>query len=76
MNNPSLILADEPTGALDSKTGQWVMDILSELHQSWTTIVMVTHEQYIADNADRIIYLRDGKVVDKKPSSLNKQKNV
>ncbi len=76
MNNPSLILADEPTGALDSATGDGVMEILGELHSSWTTIVMVTHEHYIAENADRIIYLRDGKVVNKKPSSLNQSPNV
>jgi putative ABC transport system ATP-binding protein len=64
LNKPSIILADEPTGALDSKTGDEVMGLLETLHQDGVTIIMVTHEQYIAEYADRIIYLKDGKVVD------------
>ena len=61
--NPKLILADEPTGNLDSKNGQEVMNLLSELNKEGTTIVMVTHSQHDAGFASRIIKLFDGKVV-------------
>lgn len=61
--NPKLILADEPTGNLDSKNGKEVMTLLGELHKSGTTIVMVTHSQHDADYADRVINLFDGEVV-------------
>ena len=60
---PKLILADEPTGNLDSKNGREVMELLQELHRDGTTIVMVTHSQHDADYADRIIHLFDGQVV-------------
>ena len=62
--NPKLILADEPTGNLDSKNGKEVMDLLTELHKEGTTIVMVTHSQRDAGYADRIINLFDGRVVE------------
>ena len=61
--NPKLILADEPTGNLDSKNGKEVMDLLSELHSEGTTIVMVTHSQKDAAVAERIINLFDGQIV-------------
>ena len=61
--NPKLILADEPTGNLDSKNGKEVMGLLSELNKEGTTIVMVTHSQHDAGYADRIINLFDGQVV-------------
>ena len=61
--NPKLILADEPTGNLDSKNGKEVMRLLSELNKEGTTIVMVTHSQHDAGYADRIINLFDGQVV-------------
>ncbi|MGN0257865.1 MAG: ABC transporter ATP-binding protein [Bacteroides sp.] len=61
--NPKIILADEPTGNLDSKNGKEVMDLLSELHREGTTIIMVTHSQHDATYADRIIHLYDGQVV-------------
>lgn len=61
--NPKLILADEPTGNLDSKNGAEVMSLLTELNREGTTIVMVTHSQHDAGYADRIIKLFDGKVV-------------
>ena len=60
---PKLILADEPTGNLDSKNGKEVMDLLCELHKEGTTIVMVTHSQHDAGYADRIINLFDGQIV-------------
>ena len=60
---PKLILADEPTGNLDSKNGKEVMDLLSELHKEGTTIVMVTHSQHDANYADRVINMFDGAIV-------------
>lgn len=60
INNPSIILADEPTGNLDSKTGEEIMRIFTDLHQAGNTIILVTHEEYIARHAKRIIRLFDG----------------
>jgi len=60
VNDPSIILADEPTGNLDSKTSYSIMDLFQELHDKGNTIVMVTHEDDIAEYAHRIIRLRDG----------------
>lgn len=61
--NPKLILADEPTGNLDSRNGEEVMNLLSELHNDGTTILMVTHNQHDADYAEKVIHLFDGQVV-------------
>ncbi len=63
ITNPSIILADEPTGNLDSKSGAEIMNILQDLHEEGKTIVLVTHERYVAEHAQRIIRLLDGKVV-------------
>ena len=60
VNNPSLILADEPTGNLDTKTGEEIMVLFRDLHSKGHTIILVTHEEYIAEHAERIIRLRDG----------------
>lgn len=60
VNNPSIILADEPTGNLDSKTSYGIMDLFQELHDGGNTIIMVTHEDDIAHYAHRIVRLRDG----------------
>lgn len=62
VNNPSIILADEPTGNLDSKTSYGIMELFHELHQKGNTIIMVTHEDDIAHYAHRVIRLRDGLV--------------
>jgi putative ABC transport system ATP-binding protein len=62
VNDPSIILADEPTGNLDSKTSHEIMDLFDQLHQKGNTIIMVTHEEDIANYAHRIIRLRDGLV--------------
>jgi len=62
VNEPSLILADEPTGNLDSRTGQEIMNLFRKLHQRGHTIIVVTHDREIAAHAERIIYLRDGKI--------------
>ena len=63
--NPKIILADEPTGNLDSKNGKEVMNLLGELHQEGTTIIMVTHSQHDASYADRIVRLYDGEIVER-----------
>lgn len=60
----SVILADEPTGALDSRTGQEIMDLLIQLNRSGKTVIIVTHNEKIAEQTSRIIYLKDGKIVD------------
>lgn len=62
VNNPSIILADEPTGNLDTKTSEEIMDILNTIHEAGNTVILVTHEEDIAEYAHRIIKLRDGKV--------------
>lgn len=62
VNNPSILLADEPTGNLDTKTGDEIMLLFEELYRGGNTIILVTHENEIADHARRIIRLRDGKI--------------
>jgi putative ABC transport system ATP-binding protein len=64
VNKPTVILADEPTGALDSKTGAQIMDLLTELNREGKTVIIVTHEEEIAACTDRIIVLRDGLIVE------------
>lgn len=61
-NEPSLLLADEPTGNLDSKTGQEILKLFQKIHDRGNTIMMVTHDQNIADLAQRIIHVKDGKI--------------
>ncbi|BAU64782.1 ABC transporter related [Stanieria sp. NIES-3757] len=63
VNQPLLLLADEPTGALDSKTTQEVLNIFGELHSSGITVIMVTHEPELARQTERIIWFRDGQVI-------------
>jgi len=62
MNKPRVLLADEPTGNLDEKTGAGILDLIVEQHRRGLTIVMVTHDPAIADRADRIVHLHDGKI--------------
>ena len=62
VTDPSIILADEPTGNLDSKSGEEIMKIFDSLHDQGNTIILVTHERYIADHANRTIHLLDGKI--------------
>jgi len=63
VNKPSLILADEPTGNLDSKTGEEIVGIFRDLHRQGNTIIMVTHNQELANFAQRIFYLKDGEII-------------
>ncbi|SRX55371.1 ABC transporter ATP-binding protein [Aequorivita sp. CIP111184] len=62
VNKPSIILADEPTGNLDSKTSEEIMNLFNDIHKAGNTVILVTHEEEIAENAHRIIRLRDGVV--------------
>jgi lipoprotein-releasing system ATP-binding protein len=64
MHNPEVLLADEPTGNLDAKTGESILDMIAEQHRAGLTIVMVTHDQWIAARANRTVHLVDGKVAD------------
>ena len=63
VKNPDIILADEPTGALDEETGNRVMNIFEEIHKAGKTIIIVTHDEKIAKRCDRTIRLMDGKIV-------------
>ena len=63
VNRPSILLADEPTGALDTKTGEEVMALFEELHQQGMTLIVVTHDMEIAEQAQRIVTLRDGMII-------------
>ena len=62
VNNPSIVLADEPTGNLDSKTGVEIMSLFERLHEAGNTIILVTHEPEVAAHAHRTIHIRDGQV--------------
>ena len=72
VNNPSIILADEPTGNLDSKTGLEIMALLDTLHARGNTIVLVTHEADIAEFAHRVVHIRDGQIFSDEPSSRHR----
>ncbi len=75
-NNPSLILADEPTGNLDSKKGKEIMDMFAGLWHKGNTIVMVTHDAYLASFAPRIVRMLDGKIVKDKINNNHKLNNI
>ena len=76
VNRPSILLADEPTGNLDSKTGDEIMILFEELHGQGNTIILVTHEEYIADHAHRIIRIRDGMIESDEKVSNRKTINI
>lgn len=73
VNNPSIILADEPTGNLDSETGTEIMEILSRLYDEGNTIILVTHEGYIAEFANRSVHILDGMISDDKLTANGKR---
>ncbi len=70
VNNPSIILADEPTGNLDSKTSEEIMSLFEDIHQHGNTIIVVTHEEDIARHAHRIVRLKDGMIESDQPNEL------
>jgi lipoprotein-releasing system ATP-binding protein len=70
MNDPQILLADEPTGNLDFETGQQIMDVLNALHAKGQTIVMVTHDRSLARQADRVLVLQRGELVDERAESV------
>jgi putative ABC transport system ATP-binding protein len=70
VHHPSLLLADEPTGALDSKTGQEILDLFDDLHREGMTLVVVTHDMNVASRAERVITLLDGNVVEDRPNRV------
>lgn len=72
VNNPSLILADEPTGNLDSRTGEEIMLVFKKIHEAGNTILIVTHEEYIAEHTQRIVRLLDGKIASDVRNSVKK----
>ena len=80
VNDPSIILADEPTGNLDSKTSYDIMDLFANLHDKGNTIIMVTHEDDIAEYSHRIVRLRDGLIesdnINPNPTKINPMRNV
>ncbi|MFO0856522.1 MAG: ABC transporter ATP-binding protein [Phycisphaerales bacterium] len=71
VNGPSILLADEPTGALDSKTSEDIMALFEELHAQGQTVILVTHEEDIAGFAKRIVRLKDGRIVSDNPTNLD-----
>jgi putative ABC transport system ATP-binding protein len=75
INNPSILLADEPTGNLDSQTGYEIMALFDELNGRGNTIVLVTHEEDIAAHARRIVRLRDGKVREDLPNDRSRDRS-
>lgn len=76
VNNPSVILADEPTGNLDSKSGDEIMAIFDRLNREGKTIILITHEKYIADHARRIIQLRDGRIISDEKTKDRREPSV
>lgn len=77
VNNPLVVFADEPTGNLDSKSGEDIKELLTNLHKEGITIIMVTHEEDVAEIAERLVIFKDGKIVSDKPhrKGHTKQKN-
>jgi putative ABC transport system ATP-binding protein len=74
VNNPSILLADEPTGNLDTQSSEEVLELLHQLHDGGATIVMVTHEPGIADHAERVIYLLDGQIASDKLNGARRKR--
>ena len=74
INDPSIILADEPTGNLDTQASEEIMDLVHQLHDRGSTIVMVTHEPGIAEYAQRVIYLRDGQIASDRQNGKSRKR--
>jgi putative ABC transport system ATP-binding protein len=76
VNDPAIILADEPTGNLDSKTGDLVLGTFQKLNEEGRTVVLITHEPYVAEHADRILVIRDGELVEDKKNIHPRRQNA
>jgi ABC-type lipoprotein export system ATPase subunit len=63
VNSPAIVLADEPTGNLDTKSGEGILEVFRELKADGTTLIMVTHDMEVAERAERIVEVRDGRIV-------------
>lgn len=74
VNDPTIILADEPTGNLDSKTGDLVLATFQRLHEEGRTVVLITHEPYVAEHAERILVIKDGQLVEDRKNTNRKLK--
>jgi len=73
-NNPSILLADEPTGNLDSKTSEGVLKLFDQLHREGQTIIIVTHEEIVARHTERILHMRDGRIISDEKTGANRVK--
>ena len=76
MNNPKIIFGDEPTGALNSKSAQEIMSIFSEINAEGTTVLLVTHDSKVAAQTERILFMRDGKIVSEQKLSKYDGTNI
>ncbi len=76
VNDPAIILADEPTGNLDSKTGDLVLETFKNLHAEGKTVILITHEPYVADYAERILMIKDGKLVEDRDNRQDKKQKI
>lgn len=74
VNKPDILLADEPTGALDSKSGEQIMELFSKLNDEGVTVVMITHEAEIAEHAKRIIHIKDGQIIEPGTEVIHNEK--
>ncbi|MDE5781903.1 MAG: ABC transporter ATP-binding protein [Lachnospiraceae bacterium] len=74
VNKPDILLADEPTGALDSKSGEQIMELFSKLNDEGVTVVMITHEAEIAQHAKRIIHIKDGQIIEPGTEVIHNEK--
>lgn len=76
MNDPSVILADEPTGALDSRSGEHVMSLLKKLHEEGRTIIIITHNEHVATYAERVVTIRDGEIIARNENMTEKSHHL
>jgi putative ABC transport system ATP-binding protein len=76
VNDPAIVLADEPTGNLDSKTGDLVLGTFQKLHDEGRTVIIITHEPYVAEHAERILVIRDGELVEDKKNVNRRRQSV